>query len=83
MNKFPSIDFLSIPKLIEHHPMKTYGEWRYSSTHSLTCALEVSSLFHTPAALSPPPLNMRLSGPQMRSGHNGEKNLLPVPTIEP
>jgi hypothetical protein len=31
---------LSLCSLTEHHAMKAYWEWRYSSTHSLTSALD-------------------------------------------
>jgi hypothetical protein len=49
------------------------GEWRYSSTLSLTSALDrVGGQRHAPAALTPGktryPLYRRLGGPQNRSG---------------
>jgi hypothetical protein len=54
-------------------------EWRYSSTHSLTSALDsVSDELHAPV-LYPQrkrpwyPLDRRLCGPQSRSGRGGEK----------
>jgi hypothetical protein len=66
------------------------GEWMYSSTRSLTSALEeVSGQIHDPAALlqgnSPwYPLDRRLGGPQSLSGRGGEeKNSQPPPGIEP
>jgi hypothetical protein len=38
--------------LIKNHAMKTYGRWRYSSTHSQDrLNMEVSSQFHAPAYL--------------------------------
>jgi hypothetical protein len=65
-------------------------EYKYSSTHSLTSALEgVSGQLHAPAALpqgkSPwYPLDRSLGGPQSRSGRGGEKkNSQPPPGIEP
>jgi hypothetical protein len=38
--------------LTEHHAMKAFlEEWRYSSTHSLTSALDGSGQLHAPATL--------------------------------
>jgi len=55
-------------------------EWRYSSTHSLTSALDGGewSASHpghfTPQGKSPwYPLDGKLGGPQSRSGHGGEE----------
>jgi hypothetical protein len=70
--------------------MKAYWEWRFSSTHSLTSALDgFSGQLHAPAALptgksSWYPLDRRLGGPQSRSGRGGEeKNSQPLPGLEP
>jgi hypothetical protein len=52
--------------------------------------MEVSGQLHAPAALPPGkkspwyPLDMKLCGPQSRSGRGGEeKNSQPLPGIEP
>jgi hypothetical protein len=65
------------------------GEWKYSSTHSLTSALDGGEWSASrPAALSPgkepllPPLDRRLGGPQTRSGRDGEEKQIPSPRRE-
>jgi hypothetical protein len=64
------------------------GEWRYTSTHSLTSALDGGewSPLHpgrfTPQGKSPwYPLDRRLGGPQSRSGRRGEEKI-PSPRRE-
>jgi hypothetical protein len=77
--------------LAEHNAMKTYWGWRYSSTHSLTSALDGGEWStsrpgrFTPRERAPwYPLDSRLGGPQSRSGRGGEeKNSQPPPGIEP
>jgi hypothetical protein len=65
------------------------GEWRYSSTHSLTSALDggewsASRLGRFTPRERAPGTHWRLSGPQSRSGRGGEeKNSQPSPEIEP
>jgi hypothetical protein len=67
------------------------GEWSYSSTHSLTSALDVGEWSASyPGRFTPREtvpcylLDRRLSRPQSRSGHGGEeKNSQPPPGIEP
>jgi hypothetical protein len=67
------------------------GDWRYSSTHSLTSALDGGEWSasrpgrFTLQGKSPwYPLDRRLGGPQSRSGGGGEeKNSQPPPRIEP
>jgi hypothetical protein len=67
------------------------GEWRYSSTHSLTSALYGGEWSASrpgrfiPQGKSPwYPLDRRLGGPQSRSGRGGEeKNFQLPPGIEP
>jgi hypothetical protein len=66
------------------------GEWRYSSTHSLTSVLDGGQWSTSrPGALPQGknpwyPLDRRLGGPQSRSGRGGEdKNSQPPPGIEP
>jgi hypothetical protein len=46
----------------------------------LTFALDESGQIHAPASLSPVPIVRWLGGPL---GHYEEKNLLPIPGIEP
>ena len=60
--------------------------WRYSSTLSLTSALDgVGGQRHAPAALPPAntryPLYSRLDGPQGRSGR--VRNISPPPGFDP
>jgi hypothetical protein len=71
--------------------MKTYWEWRYSSTHSLTSALDGGewsaprpSRF-TSREMNPRcPLDMRLGGPRSRCECGGEgENSQPLPGIQP
>jgi hypothetical protein len=74
--------------LTEHHAMKAYWEWRYSSTHSLTSTVdggEWSASCPGRFTLIPRyPLDRRLGGPQSCSGRGGEeKNSQPPPGIEP
>jgi hypothetical protein len=65
-------------------PCRRIGEWRYSSTHSSTSALDggewsaSSPGRFTPKERAPRyPLDRRLGGPQSRYGRGGEeKNLL-------
>jgi len=62
------------------------GEWKYSSTVTLTSALVgVDGQRHTPAGLLPGktqyPLYRRLGGPQGRSGRVGK--IYPSPGIDP
>ena len=62
------------------------GEYRYSSTLSLTSALNgVGGQRHAPAALSPGktryPLYRRLGGPQGRSGQ--VRKISPPPEFDP
>jgi hypothetical protein len=46
--------------------------------------MHVSGLLHTPAALPTGPIEEEAGGSQSRSGRCGiEKNLLPLPGIEP
>jgi hypothetical protein len=67
------------------------GEWRYSSTHSLTSALDADEWSASrpscfiPIGKSPwYPLDRRLGGSQSRSGRGGEeKNYHPPPEEEP
>jgi hypothetical protein len=70
-------------------PWRHIGEWRYSSTHSLTSALDGGKWSTLrPPALPPGkspryPLDRRLGGPQSWSGRGGEeKNSQPQPAIE-
>jgi hypothetical protein len=71
--------------------MKVNWEWRYSSTHSLTSALDGGECFSfMPRPLYPQgkspwyPFDRRLGGHQSRSGRGGEeKNFQPPPGIEP
>jgi hypothetical protein len=45
---------LSTLRLIKHHTMKRYEEWRYTSTHSEPRHwMEMSGQLHVPAALYP------------------------------
>jgi hypothetical protein len=76
-------------RLTKHHAMKTYWEWRYSSTYDLGARLRWVVSF-TPRSLYPQgkkpqfPLVRRLGGPQSRSGRGGEaKNSQPSPGMEP
>jgi hypothetical protein len=65
----------------EHHAMKAYWEeWRYSSTHSLTSALDGSEWsasrpghFNFWGKSPWYPLDRRLGGPQILSGRGVEK----------
>jgi hypothetical protein len=60
---------------------RVLGQWRYSSTHSLTSALEGR---FTPRESSWYPLARRLRGPQSRSAHGCEgENSQPLPGLEP
>jgi hypothetical protein len=66
------------------------GEWRYSSTHSLTSARRGGDWSASrPGRFTPRkepryPLDRSLGGPQSRSGRGGEeKNSQPPPGIEP
>jgi hypothetical protein len=66
------------------------GEWRYSSTHSLTSALERWVVSFTIRPFCPQgksywyPLDRRLGGPQSRSGRGGEeKNSQPLLYLHP
>jgi hypothetical protein len=66
------------------------GERRYSSTHSLTSALDEGEWSasrpgrFTPRESTWHPLDRRLGGPQSRSGRGGEKeNSQAPPGIEP
>jgi hypothetical protein len=67
------------------------GEWRYSSTHSLTSALvggewsaSRSGRFTLQGKSPLYPLDRRLGGPQSRTGRGGEeKNSQIPPGIEP
>jgi hypothetical protein len=76
--------------LTEHHATKAYWEWRYSSTHSLTSALDGGEWSHSrPGRFTLKgkstwyPLARRLGGPQSRFGRGGEeKNSQPLPGIE-
>jgi hypothetical protein len=67
--------------LTEHHAIKAYWEWRHSSTHSLTSALDGSEWSaSSPGRFTPTeppryPLDRRLGGPQSRSGRGGEENI--------
>jgi hypothetical protein len=61
-------------------PWRRIGEWRYSSTHSLTSALDGGECSASrPGRLYPRgkrpwyPLDRRLGGPQSRSGRGGEE----------
>jgi hypothetical protein len=64
------------------------GEWRYSSTHSLTSALDggewsASRSGRFTQGKSPRyPLDRRLGGPQSRSGHGMVKRKIPSPRQE-
>jgi hypothetical protein len=58
--------------------MKAYWEWRYSSTHSLTSAVDGGELSAShPGRFTPrkraPGTHWRLSGPQSRSGRGDEE----------
>jgi hypothetical protein len=74
----------------EHHAIKTYWGWRYSSTHSLTSAIDGGewsasrpSRF-TPRKRASDPLDRRLGGPQSQSERGSEeKNSQPLPALEP
>ena len=62
------------------------GKWKYSSTHSLTSALdEVGGQRHAPAALPPGktryPMYRRLGGTQGRSGR--VRKISPPPAFDP
>jgi hypothetical protein len=66
------------------------GEWGYSSTHSLTSALDGGEWSvsrpgrFTPGKELPVPIDRTLGGLQRQSGHGGEeKNSQPQPGIEP
>jgi hypothetical protein len=67
------------------------GEWKYSSTHSLTSALDEGEWSASrPGRFTPQgksvwyPLDRKLGGPQNRSRRGGEeKNSQPQPGIEP
>jgi hypothetical protein len=65
-----------------------FGEWRYSSTHSLISVLDGSDRLHAPATLPPEmetrySLDRRLGWPQSRSERGDEeKNSQPSPGIE-
>jgi hypothetical protein len=63
--------------------MKAYWEWRYSSTHSLTSALDGGEWSALPPGKESPlyPLDRRLGGPQSRSGRGGEEKI-PSPRRE-
>jgi hypothetical protein len=56
--------------LTKHHAMKTLGEWRYSSTHTFTSALDGGEWLashlgrFTPGKDPRYPLDRRLCGPQ-------------------
>jgi hypothetical protein len=68
--------------------MKVYWEWRYSSTHSLTSALDGSEWSASrPSRFTPKEkasgTHRKLGGLQSRSGRGGEKNFQPTPGIEP
>jgi hypothetical protein len=75
--------------LLKHCVMKTYGEWRYSST-----ILDLGTRWRWMVSITPRqlylqrnnpryPLYRRLRGPQNRSKCNGEqKNILPLRAIE-
>jgi hypothetical protein len=71
-------------------PEGVLREWRYSSTHSLTSALDGGEWSasrpgrFTPRERAPwCPLDRRLGGPQSRSRHGGEeKNSHPLPGLE-
>jgi hypothetical protein len=72
--------------LTKHHAIKTYRGSGGIPPRILILGtrLEVSGQFH-PRGKSPwYPLDMRLDGPQTRSGRGGEeKKSLPLPGIEP
>jgi hypothetical protein len=60
--------------------MKVYWEWRYSSTHSLTSAVDGGEWsashpgrFITRERTPFNPLDRRLGGPQSRSEHGGDE----------
>jgi hypothetical protein len=63
--------------LAKHHAMKTYGEWRYSSTHfdlgtRWRWAVSITLRPLCPQGKNPwYPMDRRLGGHQSRSGHNG------------
>jgi hypothetical protein len=67
------------------------GEWIYSSTHSLTSALDGGEWSASlPGRFTPQgkslwyPFDRRLGGPQSQSGHGSEeKNFQPLPGLEP
>jgi hypothetical protein len=70
------------------HAMKTYGEWRFSSTFlDLGTKMDVIDQLHASAALHPEeeppyPLYRRLGGLQSQFGHCGGDNVLLLPGIE-
>jgi hypothetical protein len=72
-------------------PWRRMGQRRYSSTHSLTCALDGAELsasrpgsLYSEGKSSRYRLYRRLGGPQCRSGHDGEeKNSQPLTGVEP
>jgi hypothetical protein len=67
------------------------GKWRYSSTHSLTSALDGDEWSASRAGRFTPrerdpwyPLDTRLGRPQSRSGRGGEEKISqPLPGLEP
>jgi hypothetical protein len=72
---------LSLCLSVKHYAIKTYGEWRYSSTFlDLGSRWEWSAscpCHFTPQGNSPwYPLDRRLGEPQSRSGHCGEVEIL-------
>jgi hypothetical protein len=75
----------------ESNPRTIFGEWRYSSTHSLTSALDGGEWsasrpgrFTPQGKITSYPLDRRVGGPQSRSGRGGkEKNFQHPPGIEP
>jgi hypothetical protein len=71
--------------LTEHHAMKAYGGVGYSSTHSLTLALDGGEWSASRPQVKSPcyPLDRRLGGPQSHSGRGGkEKNSQTLPGLE-
>jgi hypothetical protein len=76
-----------VPNEAPHH--EGGGQWRYSSTHSLTSALDGGewSASHpgrfTPKEAAPDNPLDRLGGPKSRSGHGGEEeNSQTMPGLE-
>jgi hypothetical protein len=75
-----------VPFLTEHHTMKAYWGWKYSSAHSLTSEVDGGEWLASRLSsfTSWYPLDRRLGGPQSRSGRGGEeKNSHLPPAIEP